>query len=84
VALLAACAGTPQNAPAPAWAWNVETVYPRSAYIAQRGQGATQQEAELAALNGISFYFESEISAEESLRQSWIYFCKNDWSNYEK
>jgi hypothetical protein len=79
-ALLAACAGTPKNTEtlvetaAPAWARNVEAVYPRSAYIAQQGQGSTRQEAELAALNGISFYFESEISseiiAEESFRQS--------------
>ncbi|MDR1143113.1 MAG: hypothetical protein LBK77_02705, partial [Spirochaetaceae bacterium] len=72
--LFAACAGTPQNAAAPAWAGNVEAVYPRSAYIARQGQSSTLQEAELAALNGISFYFESEISseiiAEESFRQS--------------
>jgi hypothetical protein len=72
-ALLAACAGTPQNtqAEAPAWALNLEAVYPRSAYIAQRGEGDTRREAELAALNSISFYFESEINAEESLRRSW-------------
>jgi hypothetical protein len=73
-ALLAACAGTPQNTDTPAWARNVEAVYPRSAYIARRGEGVTRQEAELAALNGISFYFESEISseiiAEESFSQS--------------
>jgi hypothetical protein len=73
-ALFAACAGTPQNAAVPAWAGNMEALYPRSAYIAQQGQGSTRQEAELAALNGISFYFESEITseitAEESFRQS--------------
>jgi hypothetical protein len=73
-ALFAACAGTPQNTETvvPAWARNLEAVYPRSAYIAQRGEGATRQTTELAALNGISFYFESEISAEQSLRQSWV------------
>jgi hypothetical protein len=49
----------------------METVYPRSAYIAQRGEGASRQEAELVALNAVSFYFESEITAEESARQSW-------------
>jgi hypothetical protein len=76
-ALLAACAGTPRNAEAPQntetppWARNVEAAYPRAAYIAQRGEGGTRREAELAAMNNISFYFESEISAEESLRQSW-------------
>jgi hypothetical protein len=73
-ALLAACAGTPQNTGAPAWAGNPDALYPRSAYIAQQGQGSTRQEAELAALNGISFYFESEITseitAEESFRRS--------------
>jgi hypothetical protein len=65
------CAGTPQNTEAPAWARNVEAAYPRAAYIAQRGEGKTRQDAELAALNAISFYFESEINAEESTRQSW-------------
>ncbi|MDR2143973.1 MAG: hypothetical protein LBP29_06360 [Treponema sp.] len=66
----AACASGPQTA-APSWARNVEAVYPRAAYIAQRGEGATRKEAELAALGAISFYFESEINAEESSRQSW-------------
>jgi hypothetical protein len=72
-ALLAACAGTPRGTPsaAPGWARNVETVYPRAAYIAQRGQGDSRQSAELAALSAISFYFESEIVAEQSSRQSW-------------
>jgi hypothetical protein len=69
--LLAACAGMPQNADAPLWARNVEAAYPRAAYIAQRGEGTTRREAELAAMNSISFYFESEIDAEESLRRSW-------------
>jgi hypothetical protein len=49
----------------------VETVYPRAAYIAQRGEGNTRQEAELAALSAISYYFESEISAEQSSRSVW-------------
>jgi hypothetical protein len=70
---LAACAGGPQTAEpaAPPWARNVEAVYPRSAYIAQRGEGATRQEAELAALSAISFYFESEIDAGQSSRRVW-------------
>ncbi|MDR1149798.1 MAG: hypothetical protein LBK66_14325 [Spirochaetaceae bacterium] len=68
---LSACAGTPQSAEAPAWVRNVEAVYPRAAYIAQRGEGGVRREAELAALNGISFYFESEVGAEESLHRSW-------------
>ncbi|MDR1230258.1 MAG: hypothetical protein LBK61_02530 [Spirochaetaceae bacterium] len=70
-ALLAACGGMPRNAEAPPWARNVEAAYPRAAFIAQRGEGATRREAELAALNSISFYFESEIDAEESMRRSW-------------
>jgi hypothetical protein len=49
----------------------MEAVYPRADYVAQRGAGATRQAAELAALGAVSFYFESEISAEESSRQSW-------------
>jgi hypothetical protein len=71
VLLFAACAGTPPPVLAPAWARSLEAVYPRAAYIAQRGEGATRQEAELAALNAVSFYFESEITAEESGRRSW-------------
>jgi hypothetical protein len=68
---IAACAVGPQTAEPPPWARNVEAVYPRDAYIAQRGEGGTRQEAELAALGAISFYFESEISAGESSRRSW-------------
>jgi hypothetical protein len=68
---VAACAGTPRTAEPPAWAHNVEDVYPRTAYIAQRGEGRTRQEAELAALGALSFYFESEISAGQSGRRVW-------------
>ncbi|MDR2211168.1 MAG: hypothetical protein LBO65_06890 [Spirochaetaceae bacterium] len=46
-------------------------MYPRAEYIAQRGEGPTRQEAELTALGAVSFYFESEINAEESGRRSW-------------
>ena len=75
VALLAACMGAPSASSSdlqpPAWIRNVEAVYPRTAYIAQRGDGGSRQQAELTALNKISFYFESEITAEESSRRSW-------------
>lgn len=69
--LLAACAGTPRNAEPPDWARNMEAVYPRSEYIAQRGEGKTRRDAEIAAAAAISYYFESEITAEESSRSSW-------------
>jgi hypothetical protein len=49
----------------------MEAVYPRTAYIAQRGEGGTRQDAELAALNAISYYFESEINAGQSSRSVW-------------
>jgi hypothetical protein len=49
----------------------VETVYPRAGYIARRGEGSARQEAELAALSAISFYFESEINAGQSSRNVW-------------
>jgi hypothetical protein len=72
VLILAACAGTPQTVAPPEWARNVETAYPRAAYIAQKGGGVSRQGAENAALAAIAFYFESEITAEESTRQSWV------------
>jgi hypothetical protein len=49
----------------------VEAVYPRAAYIAQRGEGGTRQDAELAALGAISYYFASEINASQSSRSVW-------------
>jgi hypothetical protein len=71
--LLTACTGGPQAAePAvPAWARNVEAIYPRTAYIAQKGEGGARQDAELAALGAISYYFESEINAGQSSRSVW-------------
>jgi hypothetical protein len=49
----------------------MEAVYPRAAYIAQRGEGGDRQDAELAALSAISYYFESEINARQSNRSVW-------------
>jgi uncharacterized protein (DUF934 family) len=69
--LFAACAGTPKSAPTPGWIPDVQTVYPSGEFIAQRREGDTRQDAELAGLNAISFYFESEITAELSSRESW-------------
>jgi hypothetical protein len=69
--VLAACAAGPRAAEAPPWARSVEAVYPRDEYIAQRGEGGSRQEAELAALAAISYYFESEINAGQSSRRVW-------------
>jgi hypothetical protein len=66
--LLASCAGTPE-AP-PEWVLRTEAVYPRERYIAQIGRGKTKNDAELAALSEIAYYFETQISAELSMSQS--------------
>jgi hypothetical protein len=73
VLILSACAGGPQAAEsaAPAWVHSIEAVYPRSAYIAQKGEGNARRDAELAALGAISYYFESEINARQSNRSVW-------------
>ena len=39
----------------------VESVYPNAQYIAQRGMGKTQAEAEVTALAAISRYFSTQI-----------------------
>jgi hypothetical protein len=50
---------------------NGEAVYPRAKYIARQAQGKTQKEAELAAVAAISYFFETEVTAEQSLRSLW-------------
>lgn len=49
----------------PPWAFNVNSVYPREEYVAQRGEGASKQDAEINALANISRFFASAITASE-------------------
>jgi hypothetical protein len=76
---LASCAGgaavtqppSPAAAPArPAWARDLESVYPSGRYIAQTGYGATGEAARDAALAAIARYFTSRVEAESGYNSS--------------
>ncbi|GHT73670.1 hypothetical protein FACS1894124_2400 [Spirochaetia bacterium] len=64
VLILGSCVSSPAVAPPP-WSGNVNTVYPRGEYIAQKGEGGSKNDAETNALANISRFFASEITASE-------------------
>ena len=59
--LLAGCASAPKNEEPPQWVTNYRSVYPASEYIAQRGDGATADEARANADALIARYIESDV-----------------------
>jgi hypothetical protein len=69
LAALSSCASAP--AAPPGWAKNAQNVYPQAAYIAQRGEGKTRQDAEINAAGAVARYFESQITTEQSSRRTW-------------
>ncbi|GMO42404.1 MAG: hypothetical protein Pg6C_03900 [Treponemataceae bacterium] len=69
IAALSSCAGDPVTPPD--WAQKVQSVYSQAAYIAQRGEGKTRQDAELDAAGAVARYIESQITAEQSSRRVW-------------
>jgi hypothetical protein len=63
---------TVSSEPPPEWAASfngVQNVYPRNAYLAQKGEGGTRREAETAGIVELSRYFTNEIRTSESRRR---------------
>lgn len=60
----------------PTWMKDVELEYPTAKYVAEKGYGTTQQEAENDAVSRIARYFESNIQTTTSTSQTVVQ--KND------
>jgi hypothetical protein len=72
LAAIFSCAAAPQtavpaapepSAPPPAWVTDLESVYPRAAFIATAGKGSTREQAEMNALAALARFLESEVKA---------------------
>jgi len=55
----------------PAWFVNTSNVYPEKEYITGRGQGTTKAEAESKARTELAYFFNTQVNAEMSSRQSF-------------
>lgn len=61
-----------KKVPEPEWFKNYKKVYPNSEYIAQRGSGATAEDAKTDAASQLARYFQSTVSANLSTVMSSI------------
>jgi hypothetical protein len=69
VLLCAACAGTP---PPPPWVEDREAAFPQDRYIAVRGASGDRGTVREAALRELSRYFQTQVSSETSLTETFI------------
>ncbi|GHV25443.1 hypothetical protein AGMMS4952_03180 [Spirochaetia bacterium] len=70
VLIAASCASTGKITELPAWANDVEAVYPNARYIAQMGRGPDLQSAENDGVGRISQYITSQINSSSFSMQS--------------